>query len=91
MNQITNPAIERNGTKAKARVDGWHCHDRGTVSHTCIHGPPARAKPFCRVPGDCLLCLAVGTNRRFLAVPLLMALTVTIGHILAEEKPDSPQ
>jgi len=33
----------------------------------------------------------LGPIGAFLAVPLLMALTVTIGHALAEEKPDLPE
>jgi len=33
----------------------------------------------------------LGPIGAFLAVPLLMALTVTIGHVLAEEKPDLPE
>jgi len=33
----------------------------------------------------------LGPIGAFLAMPLLMALTVTIGHVLAEEKPDLPE
>jgi predicted PurR-regulated permease PerM len=33
----------------------------------------------------------LGPIGAFLAVPLLMAVTVTIGHVLAEEKPDLPE